>query len=204
MNEDLKEKIAEIVEVVKTVPTNLQEKCFELLLLDHLSEGKSTVGGRAAIAPIPSPDPLPAAPTDSFGGGEDITTTDLHVKVRKFLEKYGLTIEQLNQLFFKEAGAIKPLYEDLRTTKTAECQIRIGLLLAFRNAFPSGEFTFSGEAVREECRTRKCYDGGNFSVNFKNNAKLFEGFDKYDSDNPGMRLSEEGRAELAALIKELK
>lgn len=42
----------------------------------------------------------------------------------------------------------------------------------------------------------------NFAANFKNNASLFEGFESYAKANP-LRLSEDGRKELAELIKEL-
>lgn len=142
--------------------------------------------------------------TTEVKAGEDLPPTDLHVKARKFLEKFGLTIDHINQLFYKEGTEFKPLYEDLRTTKTAESQIRIALLLALHSGIRTGEFTFNGELVREECRIRKCYDPGNFSANFKNNTAFFEGFDKYDKDNPVIKLSDAGRKELADLVKSLQ
>jgi len=40
------------------------------------------------------------------------------VKVRKFLEKYNLSIEHINNLFFQEVKEVKPIYDDLKTTKT--------------------------------------------------------------------------------------
>jgi len=206
VDQELKNKIAEIVELVSTVPANLQEKCFEVLLTDHLSREKAATKKPpepSAGATQPAEPNSPASVTE-ITGGEDVTLSDIHVKVRKFLEKSELGIQHLNQLFYKEGAEIKPLYEDLKTTKTAESQVRIGLLIALRNAMQSGDFVFSGEQVREECRLRKCYDQNNFAACFKNNTKLFDGFEKYDSQKPDIKLSEAGRSELANLIKEMQ
>lgn len=55
--------------------------------------------------------------------------------------------------------------------------------------------------MRAESQLRKSYDRANFAANFKNNANLFEGFESYDKAAP-LRLSEDGRKELAELVKE--
>jgi hypothetical protein len=147
--------------------------------------------------------------TGNSGGGDeksqrDLVMADLHLKVRKFLDKYGRTVDDLNQIFFKDGDTIGSLYDDLKTTKASETQIRIGLLSALRSAIHDGEFSFSGEDVREECQLRKAYDQTNFSANFKNNSSLFEGFEKYEKALPTIRLSEVGKKRLADLIAELK
>jgi hypothetical protein len=185
----------------------LQEKCFELLLrhyLDSLSgPGVEATPASAAPAPIVAR-AEEGTPAETLSKGqEDIEPTDLHLKARRFLERFSLTLDDVNQVFYKEAGEFLPLYEDLKTTRTSECQTRIALLAAFRSAMATGDFVFSGEAVRAECQTRKCYDQANFASNFRNKAELFEAFDKYDSRSPRVQLSEEGRKALAALIKEL-
>lgn len=134
---------------------------------------------------------------------EDLQLKDLPIKVRKFLEKQGLSIDHINELFYRENLELKTLYEDLKTTKTSESQIRLGLLSALQTALETGEFEFNGESVRQQCQLRKCYDAGNFIANFKNNTKLFEGFSDYDK-KAAIRLSEAGRKQLADLIKELQ
>ena len=113
-----------------------------------------------------------------------------------------MTVDNLNALVYKDDGAFKPLYEDLRTTRMAEGQIRITLLQALIAGMKSGVFEADSEAVRAECGTRKCYDGANFGKNFNNNAALFDGFDKYERGTK-LRLSEDGRKEPAEVIKEL-
>jgi hypothetical protein len=109
---------------------------------------------------------------------------------------------ELNNLFYKQNEVIEPLYEDVKTTRMAEAQIRVALLIAMKTAIPSGEFEAPVDVIRAECRDRKSYDQANFAANFKNNESLFDG--KYGKDTTSLRLSEDGRKELAQLIKELQ
>jgi len=208
MDEELKKKILEIGEVVKGLPATVQEKAFEMLLSQELGGAHGRKGKE-----------IEATNTDLNGqkagnggaeaavqgrGGEDLAQQDLHLKAKKFLEKQGLSLDDLNELFYKEGDAIKPLFEDLKTTKSSESQIRLGLLSALRNAIQNGEFEFSGEDVRQQCQLRKTYDATNFKANFRNNRRLFDKFESYDKEKPIIRLSEEGREALAKLIKELR
>jgi hypothetical protein len=210
--DDLKARVLEIAQIARACPENLQEKCFELLLADLLARRTEPQGGaaakrvgegRAQIEP-PEGDEISASEGESPDGQSDLGNADVHVKARRFLQKYNLTLEDLNQIFYKEGDSILPLYDDLRTTRLAESQIRIALLQSLRAGVQSGEFEFNGESVRSECQQRKCYDGGNFATNFRNSATLFEGFDKYNKTAPTIKLSEDGRRELAELIRELE
>ena len=212
---DLKQDVLDLAAIAQQCPESLQRRCFELLLsryLDGLSAPASTSNANldANAPPIPkNPEAADAADSGEEAAkpqlpNSDLTMMDLHTKAKKFLEKTGTTLEELNQVLYKEGNALLPLYEDLKTTKLAESQIRVGLLLALANGIKTGEFEFDGEAVRKECQTRKCYDGGNFAVNFKNSAGLFDGLEKYDKQSPAIKLSEEGRKELAKAIKELQ
>lgn len=209
MPEKLKQKIMEIVALAKECPENLQEKCFELLLADHLQQLRPK-------APDDVDDDKRNKPTVDEGKDkkededkrarrqEDIVETDLHVKARQFLKKTGLTVEHINQLFYKEEGNFLPLYDDLKTTKASESQIRIALLHSLLNGLHKGDFEFNGESVRAEAQLRKCYDSPNFTAHFKNNEELFEGFAKYSKTNPTIRLSADGKAKLAEVIKDLQ
>ena len=200
MTNEIEAKVKEFVEIAKTCPQNLQEKCFELLMGKYLEQryGVPAAGTKATMQGA-----------DDAGGGEgaaqeDLAETDLHVKARKFLEKNGLTIGDINQIFYKEGSEVMPLYEDLKSTKVSECQLRIALLLALKSGIQGGAFEFDGEVVREECRARKCYDQANFATIFKNNKELFEGFEKYKKTSPMIQLSGEGKEKLASVVKELK
>jgi len=206
----LKEKVEEFAEIAKALPDNLQVVCFELLLKHFLDGGKQVRGEAKPPAgeepPAPT-QPRATAPVTPPGQAEakqeDIKIGDLHVKAKKFLEKQALSIEQINNLFFKEDGQLKPLYDDLKTTRTSESQLRLTLLLALQNALTTGDFEVDIEAVRQECNTHKCYDANNFSNNYNNNKSLFD-FDKYTKASKFVRLSEAGKKELANIIKELQ
>lgn len=210
MDEELKKRILEIGEVVKALPTAVQEKAFEMLLSHELGE---TLGHqrKGTEADTKDENDLKGGDSGSGGdaagqnrGGEDLAQKDLHLKAKKFLEKQGLSLDDLNELFYKEGDSIKPLFEDLKTTKSSESQVRLSLLSALRNAIQSGEFEFDGEDVRQQCVLRKTYDAANFKANFRNNKRLFDKFESYEKEKPTIRLSEEGREMLAKLIKELQ
>lgn len=207
MDDKLKKAILEFVEIIKSVPEPLQARCFDLLLTDYLASRNQ----RPQRSTEPNADEEEKAtkvgtnePAEKSAPQADIQLSDLHVKAKKFLEKYQLSVADINEIFFKEGEELKPLFDDLKTTKLAESQLRIGLLQALKSGLRTGEFQFSGEDVRAECQTRKCYDPGNFSANFKNNSSLFDGFDSYKKTSPTIRLNEAGRKKLAEIIAELK
>lgn len=207
---DLRNKVKELAEIAALVPENLQATCFEVLLKDYLasaSGGPSPPAGEKALTAVAAASAEIEVPEKTLEEAAktqaDVTLADLHVKARKFLEKYGVAIAEINNLFFKEGAEIKPLYEDLKTTRMSEAQIRVTLLQALHRALSDGEFTAQVDNVRGECRDRKALDGANFAANYKNNSSLFD-FQKYDKDTKVLRLSEDGRKELAQLIKELQ
>jgi hypothetical protein len=207
----LKEKVLELAEIAKECPENLQVVCFELLLKHYLDSLVPKVQRPPESAPAaPATGPTTLAPPsedrkveDLVKGQDDISESDLHIKARHFMKKYGITIDQLNNLFYKDDGKIAPLYEDLKTTRMAEGQVRIALLQALGNGMSTGEFQASVETIRSEANARKCYDQNNFAKNFSNNASLFD-FEKYDKSMTTIKLSEDGRKELAEVIKELQ
>lgn len=209
--DSFKADVLDIISIARQCPEPLQERCLELLLQHYLNatEGRPRQGTDARVPPIMDSDGadedanLPDEGSTSDANG-DLSAGDLHVKAKRFMEKYKRTLDDLNNLFYKEGSDIKPLYEDLKTTKASESQLRIALMHALLRGIRSGEFQFDGEEVRSECQVRKTYDPANFATNFKNNAVLFELFEKYDRNAPVIRLAEAGRARLADLIVELQ
>jgi hypothetical protein len=197
----LKEKIAEFVELAKTCPEKLQETCFQVLLEDYLSRGKTDTSDKKK--PTPASDTPPEKFEETTKQQGDIRPSDIHVKVKRFMEKQGVSLEDLNLVFYKEDEVFLPLYDSLGTTKTSQSQIRVTLMSCLQSALGDGEFQADIEQVRSECQLRKCYDNKNFNANFANNARLFD-FKKFTKDIKALRLSDAGKAELAEVIKELK
>lgn len=208
MPETLKQKVLEFVAIAKECPEPLQAKCFELLLSDYLAQqrpkSKEQENKTAEIKETALEKQAGKGASKKTVQQEDIQEIDLHVKARQFLKKSSFSMEHINQLFYKEEGNFLPLYDDLKTTKAAEGQIRVALLHSLLKAMHAGDFEFNGEAVREEVQMRKCYDPANFVKNFKNNQMLFDGFDSYSKNSPIIRLSAEGKEKLAEIIKDLQ
>lgn len=207
----LKEQVLEIAEVSKQCPENLQALCFEILLRDLL-EGREVKKQKPPVDKTEQKTPAPkeTEPADqktpvekSAGNQDDIAETELHTKTRHFLKKHGVTIEELNNLFYKEGDRFETLYEDLKTTKMAEAQMRIAMLQSLKNALSTGDFEATVANVRSEATTRKCIDTANFARNFQNNEALYD-FQTYDKTTTTVRLSEDGKKALAALIKQLQ
>ena len=195
----VKEKVIEIASIVKECPENLQEECFGLLFKEFLEK-------------------QPSLPEDGEKGQteeenlqkedesqqEDFSEKDLHVKAKRFILSNKLTMDHINQIFYKEGEKIHPLYHDLKTTKASESQLRIAMLQALKNAMDNGEFEFNGEEARMECMLHKCYDAANFTANFKNKKECFEDFTKYNKKSPAIYLSNEGKLKLAEVIRQLQ
>ena len=200
----LRDQVLELVKIVQECPENLQQICFEILLKHAISGGEAQPaapqlepkGNGASEKKEPKSVIEQASQTQ-----EDLSVSDLHVKTKRFLDKEKLTIKQLSQLFYKEGEQILALYDDLHTTRTSESQIRITLLQSLQNAIRTGNFQTTMEATREEANTRKCYDISNWANNYNNNAELFD-FDKYSRKLQTITLSNEGKRELANLIRE--
>lgn len=220
---NLKEEIKDIVEIVALVPESLKAMCFEMLLKEALAKRQRSHQSpshapvpqtleptieKATSSPTPADDPTGPAATLAAGvqpkvnGGSDITMSDLHMKTRKFMEKGGLTLEHINNVFYKEGDEFELLVTDLGATTMAGGQIRIASMQSLQRALADGEFTTTVEAVREECKMRKCYDGPNFTTNFKKSAAYFD-FAEWTKDVTDLRLSEEGKKALAEVVKKL-
>lgn len=204
MSGRIEDRIKEFVEISKQCPENLQSICFEILLKNYLDQANGVFADGERPDTSTEDEQGDMGVNDDKSLQRDITISDVHVKTKKFLESNGLTIDHINQIFYKEGEDIKELFDDLKTTKIAESQIRIALLQAFKRSLSEGDFVFNGEEVRKECELRKCYDGANFATNFRNNQSLFDGFDKYNNRKPLVKLGSEGKKELSAVIKDLQ
>lgn len=205
MNKKVREKVLEIAKIAQECPENLQQICFETLLRHTLEGGKPPASSekQKPEEKEKGKKTLESIVEETAQTQDDLTSADLHLKARRFLDKHSLTVNDVNQLFYKEGDKILPLYEDLKTTRTSESQVRITLLQCLHNAIRSGNFTTSVEAIKEEAGTRKCYDVNNWNNNFTNNASLFD-FTQYSKKVQTINLSDQGKTELADLIKEMK
>lgn len=212
MYQNLKTEIKEMIEIVKQCPEGLQEKCFELLLENYLtSNGKC----QKEPEPIQPHEKIGYNPTNAStdlridtktpkSTDEEISEKDFHIKVRKFLEASGISMDMINALYYKENGKLMPLYESLKSNKMTDCQNRVTLLSAFENSFSnSGEMNVNGEMVRQRCQDLKCYDAPHFADTFKRFSTYFDNWEEKYDKKIQYSLSAEGKKELAKILLEL-
>ena len=97
MTDNIKAKILEFATIAKECPENLQEKCFELLLTDFLSQQHSKIKRKnekdEVEKEIEKPIDIIEKPSDKRQ--EDIQERDLHVKVKQMMKKENLAVEQI-------------------------------------------------------------------------------------------------------------
>lgn len=198
MNTALSEKIKEIIEIADSCPEIYRVECFKILLANAIDSSPKHGYEKNNGDDVPNN----SGDDTSASLQKEILEKDIHLKFKQFMKKNDLSISLVNELFYYENGDLLPMYDDLKTVKSSEVQIRIGLLQAMQNAIQSGNFEFDGEAVRAECQKRKAYDSTNFTKNFTNNSKLFEAFDSYNKGE-SIKLSEAGKAELLKAIMEI-
>ena len=202
MNQEIEKTLEEILTLVKKCPPSLQEKCFEVLFEYYFSRKRiASKEGEGGAADKGSSTPEKNMQNDNSSADESIRLSDLHAQVRKLIsDANGLTIESINNLFYRENEEFQPLYDDLRTNKMADSQIRLTLLESLRNAMHNGEFKVSSDNVRELCETHKCLSKSNFATTFKTHKNLFKSEYKKGSD---LVLSPKGKEELVQIAIEV-
>lgn len=202
----LKTEIKEIIDIVNQCPDSLKEKCFELLLSNFLKSQKEDsiivtekeINSEKSVSDKGSSEAFSGTAVDT----DDICEKDFHVKVQRFLKDNGITMEAINNLYYKENDELKPFYDSLKSTSMQECQLRLAVLTAFENSYTAsnGDMTFNCEVIRNRCQVMKCYNSTNFTGYFKSNKNLWETWpEKYDKDFT-VSLSSEGKKKLAEVL----
>jgi len=196
MFEEVEEGIKEIIKIVELCPDKYQEKCFEVLLsafIKNCSDQDPVKGDSEFLAEVEKDG------AEDFSGQEEITKTDLHVKAKKLLEQ-GVTLEDINNMFYKEGDELKPLFDDLKSSKMSESQLKLALVEALKNVILTGEYKFNTDEVKRQCEDHKCYDSANYAAIFKKQKNWFN--EDY-ARNTFMTLSADGKKELITVIKQL-
>ncbi len=200
MSKDIATKLDEILSLVKKCPESLQEKCFELLFNYYFSN-PSHQQKKPTDVNNENPSEVQITPISETTGGDEIKLNQIHTKVRAILKNGDLTLDDINNLFYQEDSEFKPLFDDLKSTKMSDSQIRLTLLGSLRNALKNGEFKISVDEVRQLCDTHKCYDSANFATNFKKSKEFFT--EEYKKGATEVSLSPAGKKELVKIASEI-
>ncbi|WP_316193858.1 hypothetical protein [Bradyrhizobium sp. SZCCHNRI1029] len=184
-----KDDIAQILEIVKTVPEALQQRCFELLFDAVFSKVKPAAEPNAerqdAGAEI-----KPAAPPSK----------KLPPNVLAFLRRQKLEPEDLGKLFMLDHEPLLPVYK-MPNGAIAKSQLTKVLMVILENGLLNNSLSATYAELRGSARDDGLFDG-NFNKLFKRD--LFKGVGKDGvTDDTIVELSGTGMDKLAEVIKEL-
>lgn len=194
--EQLKEEISQISAIAASVPEPFRQRCFEMLLEHLLPPVK-----HAALAPdVSASNAAAASPPEPLTPSKDALPTPAQVRV--FMQKTGVTVEQLASVITVADGEVHFLKEPT-PDKISKGQVQWALLLALKSAVSSNTFVVDPEDVRSIVQEKGFYDRANFAKYFKYEAtaKLFK--KPLEPQGTSQGLSSDGLDALGNLIKQL-
>jgi len=188
-----KADIAQIVDIVKTVPENLQQVCFEMLFEAAFSEPQQASEPKAK----PPEGEKAAEPAESIGNKK------LPGNIKAILRRGEVTEGDLGKLFMLEHDPLLPVYK-LPKGNTAKAQMAKVMMVLLENGLLNNNISAPYAELREALKDEGLHDG-NFNKALKRNADLFRGAITKDGidENGTVELSGPGLEKLAETIKEL-
>ena len=187
-----KADIALIVEIVKTVPENLQQVCFEKLFDAAFSSASSPAAPKEEeVKPEYQEDEKP------------VSDKKLPPNVLAFAHRHKLTKDDLTKLFMLDHDPLLPIYK-IPSGNIAKSQINKVMMVLLENGLLNNALTAPYGELREAVRDDGLYDG-NFNKTLKRNHALFRGAISEDgiNENGVVELTGGGMEKLAGVIKEL-
>jgi hypothetical protein len=188
-----KADIAEIVEIVKTVPEALQQRCFELLF--DIAFASTT----ARTEPKPEPKGEPTADEKKPLSSDK----KLPPNVLAFIHRNDVTRDDLGKLFMLDHDPLLPIYK-MPSGNIAKSQLTKVMMVLLENGLLNNSLNAPYAELREALKDDGLYDG-NLNKNLKRNHGFFRGAIGEDSidENGTVELTGSGMEKLAEVIKEL-
>jgi hypothetical protein len=188
-----KADVAEIVEIVKTVPEALQQRCFELLF------EVAFANTQASAEPKPkTKDEQPPEEKQPPASGKKLPPNIL-----AFIHRNNLTKDDLAKLFMLEHDPLLPIYK-MPSGNVAKSQLTKVMMVLLENGLLNNAMTAPYAELREALKDEGLHDG-NLNKSLKRNHDLFRGAITKDGiDEEGtVELTGAGMEKLAEVIKEL-
>ena len=186
-----KADIAQIVEIVKTVPENLRQVCFEKLFDAAFSGASAPAAPKEETKPDPEKNDKPSS------------DKKLPSNVLAFAHRHKMTKDDLGKLFMLDHDPLLPIYK-IPSGNVAKSQVTKVMMVLLENGLLNNALTAPYGELREAVRDDGLYDG-NFNKTLKRNHALFRGAIGEDSidENGVVELTGGGMEKLAEVIKEL-
>jgi hypothetical protein len=186
-----KSDIAQIVDIVKTVPENLQQVCFEMLFEAAFSDARPVVEPKKPPEPEAGADEKPVAVQSG---------RKLPPNVMAFLRRQNVSPEELGKLFMLDHEPLLPVYK-MPNGAIAKSQLNKVMMVILENGLLNNSLSASYAELRGSVRDDGFFDS-NFNKLFKRD--LFKGVGKDGvTDDTVIELTGTGMEKLAEVIKEL-
>lgn len=95
---------------------------------------------------------------------DDAGTLTYHAKAKPWMKKYGVTTEQLGQVFHIENGVAQVVAHEAPGTNTKQKTINAYVLTGIGQLLATGEAKFDDKAGRAVCKAMGCYNEGNHAA----------------------------------------
>lgn len=152
------------------------------------------LGERPGSSPSTPIDPSQVGP-NSFNAGDD-GGLQVSSQARVWLNKNGLSDEELENWFDIQQNAVTLLALPGHTSKRSQQAINTYLLLGFAAFLASGDTSFSDQDARDRCEHFGCYDATNHSKIYKAFGNKITG-----TKSSGWKLTAPGMSAAKALLK---
>jgi hypothetical protein len=134
--------------------------------------------------------PVDAGRQDNEGGDDASGRSGhVHVKARSWLRKYGVTEDQIEQVFQLDGETAEVIADDVPAKTFKEKTIQAYLLTGIGNFLKTGEVTFDDGAARAVCKHIGCLNEANHARYLDAKGNLFAGTKKsgWKLTAPGLR-----------------
>lgn len=184
MSTDLAQAMSKVVEVLSPLTSEERQRVVSASLA-LLGEG-GPLDLRSKSAPVAaSQAATPEAPKG------------ISAQASLWMNKNGLTVEDLEHCFHIEAGSVTTLALPQKSTKRTQQALEAYLLVGFSAFLATGEPAFGDKEAREACEHFGCYDQTNHSKIYKSFGNKIIG-----SKSGGWKLTVPGIKAAGVLIKE--
>jgi len=130
---------------------------------------------------------------ESGGGLENI-----HQAAQRWMKNYGVTREELDQVFHIESGSATVLSVELPGSNKRANTHSAYVLVGIASLIATGDASFDDKTARALCETLGCYDPNNHASTMKEIGSVLNG-----SKGTGYKLTAPGQREGALLIKKI-
>ncbi|GEM_PF-5715869 len=185
-----------ILELVAKCPKDLQEKCFEGLLLGYV---QLEVGGTKPLSTAAESSQRERPRQDTPATESPIPPTAL-LRFKNTAKRLNVTVEKLDALFDFSVDPFVVHPVALTGKNNAEKARQVALIAASRSYLASGSWSADWQEVKALCVDYNCYDGGNHAVNLKKGAGAVF---KVVEPGKAIELSSDGIKEAEKLLKRL-